>query len=221
MTRNAMIDAVLVKLEEYSPFSAPDNFTADSDMNGVIQPVRSYVEATLNAAIYEAVGMLPLRLLAQDIIQNRSAAADVDTDGVGRIYLGTMQRADIIRIAEVRFQSWERGARPIDKTSQEYALQCNPYTRGGSCKPVVVWDRDNGQDILECYSLEKRSANYTEKPTRLSYIEQKGYLNTQRACDYAVLLCAIKVHDIYGNGTQAKAMSEELAQMLQVDNINL
>ena len=220
-----MIDAVLVKLEELSPFNAPDSFTADPALGGVIQPVRSYAEATLNEAIKETIVMLPLRFLYKDIVNNSELVADVDEEGIGTIHLydnNAKKPIDVVRLVELKFAEWEKGViRPIDRTSPEYDIQRNPYTRGGTSKPAVVWTEDTISEVWECYSLPKMGRPYIEKPTKCAYVGLTGNLNSERAAEYAILVCAIKVHNIYGNNANVKLLQDDLTTMLQFDNINL
>lgn len=211
-----MVQRVLVKLEELSPYNQDTAFTADAQMGNVIKPVRSYIDATLDEAIKECVGMLPFRLMSDDIVNDNSLSATVDEDGVGCIVVPK----DIIRLVELKFKDWERSVvTTSDRSSQVYTLQQNRYTRGGLAKPVVVWSEDDGDDQWLCYSLPKKGSSYTERPTKCSYIEFTGNLNTDTAAEYAVLLCAIKIHDIYGNAAQSKALHDELNQRLQIDGI--
>lgn len=214
-----MIEGVLVKLEEYSPYQAPDSFTADSTLGGKIQPVRSYVENTIDEAIKEAIAMLPLRFLFGDIVNDTANnKANVDTDGIGRIKVP----ADVVRLVELRFADWERGViRPIDRTSPEYEVQRNPFTRGGFSKPAVVWTEEQGSEIWECYSLEKSDVPYTEEPVKCAYIPFTGELANDRAAEYAIIICAIKVHSIYGNNANVKLLQDDMSAMLQIDSINL
>lgn len=217
MTRADMIQRVMVKLEELSPYDQDTAFTADAKMGNVIKPVRSYIEATLDEAIKEAVGMLPLRLLSADIVNDGSLVATVDQNGVGRIKI---LKQGILRLVELKFPDWERSVvKTYDRTSDAYVLQQNRFTRGGLAKPVVIWTETLNNDIWECYSLPRRDVPYIATPEKCAYIEFTGQLETDTAAEYAILLCAIKVHDIYGNANQSKALHDELNQRLQIDGI--
>lgn len=220
MTRADMIHGVLAKLEEHSPYQNPGAFTADQGqgVTETIRPVWSYAETTLDEAMKEAVGMLPLRLLHDDITYD-AVDAVINEDGVGIV---DVPAKDVLRMCELKFAPWERSVtQPIDKTSIEYARQCNPYTRGGVCKPAVVWSKDGGE-IWECYSFPTDGTEPRKEPsTRCAYIVAKDHLETLRAAQYAIMLCAIKIHEIYGNTTEVKMLKEELTQMLTLDQISL
>lgn len=218
MTKDEMIEAVLVRLEEFSPYEAPDSFTADATLGGKINPVKSYVEKTLPFAIHDALMMLPLRLLQEDIENVPSVAAIVDADGVGHVVVPS----GVVRLCELRFPQWERSVtQTFDRTSPMYDLQQNRYTRGGVAKPVVIWsdmnDNTHKKAEWECYSFPNRTTSAMPTASICKVLRQKDHLEGLRAAEYAVIQCAIRIHGVYGDVGNIKSLRDELQTMLQID----
>ena len=69
MTRDQLIDRVLTKLDEKSPFDEPQSFIAaegDSSYDKV-KPIKVYVDDLLDEAANDCLRMLPLSLVRNDI----------------------------------------------------------------------------------------------------------------------------------------------------------
>lgn len=214
-----MIEQVLVRLEEFSPYEAPTSFTADTTLGGKINPVRSYVERTLDFAIRDVLDMLPLKLLQEDIKSYANLAAVVDSDGVGRVRVPS----GVVRLVELRFPQWERSVtRAFDRTSPIWDLQQNRYTRGGVAKPVVIWGDENdevGNKAAEwvCYSFPNRTTPTSPTASVAKAVVQQDHIEGLRAAEYAIIQCAIRIHGVYGDVGNIKSLREELSTMLQID----
>lgn len=216
-----MIKAVLAKLEELSPYQNPNAFTADNQMANVVRPVWSYAEEMMDESIKEAVTMLPLKHLNEDV-STLTLTATIDADGVGE--LDVPEDREMLRLAYLQFPEWERAVtRPVDEASEVANMQTNPFTRGGTSKPVVVWI--SGDNVWKCYSFPKGNARQ-ERTSRCGVVwmpdkTQDEGLYTKRAAEYAILICAIKVHGTYNNTANVKFLREELQTMLQLDGLTL
>lgn len=214
-----MIEQVLVRLEEFSPYEAPTSFTADASLGGKINPVRSYIERTLDFAIRDALDMLPLKLLQEDIKSYANLAAVVDADGVGRVVVPS----GAIRLVELRFPQWERSVtKAYDRTSPMYDLQQNRYTRGGVAKPVVIWSDGNDElgntsAVWECYSFPNRATPTSPVASVAKCVVMQDHIEGKRAAEYAIIQCAIRIHGVYGDVGNIKSLREELQTMLQID----
>ena len=216
-----MIKAVLAKLEELSPYENPSAFTADGQMENVVRPVWSYADEMLDESIKEAVTMLPLKHLTEDI-DNITVTANIDADGVGTVEVPDDK--EMLRMAYLQFPEWERSVtRPVDEFSDIAMMQSNPFTRGGTSKPVVVWL--SGDKEWKCYSFPQGNPR-SQRSSRCGVVwmpdkSRDEGLQTKRAAEYAILLCAIQVHGAYNNTANVKFLREELQTMLSFDNIVL
>ncbi len=226
MTRNEYIEAVKVKLEEISPFDEPATFIAagDSEIDS-IKPIVSYIDKTLDEATKNCLLALPLSLLHPDIEavpKLKGGGEDdltiaVDSQGVGRC-------KPVQNFRFVRFHHDSLG-RDITAfiTSEDplYLLQQNPYTRGGTTKPVAVWNA--ALDEMEIYSFPPSLYSTTQTDAVLLGIRTNKKPNSDATGneivhspidEYIVLECAAMVADIIGDTNTAAMMRSQQQQKL-------
>lgn len=205
MTRDQIIHAVKVRLEELTPFE--DGLVvlaAESD----VQPVASYIDSLLNESGDEVQMLLPLHMLTPSAI---STSPVLGTDGVYRLELP----ADYLRLHSIKAPTWEREVNiPIATTNPLYQLQRNIYTRSGNAKPVVAITYDGDKQKLELYTplsttLEKKY-----------YIKRvAAELLSDKLIPYVVLMCAIKVYGTLERPDLAKGLTAELADMIKIQQL--
>lgn len=130
-----LVDRVKANMEELT-----DSFDADIVMTagiGVERYIREKMpDALLAVWATEPVSSLPLTDCASLLRPQRSS------DGSGYVLLPD----DVWRMAEFCMDGWRQPVTEfIDKTSPEYELQFNFYTRGGCSTPVCVLSNEEGQ----------------------------------------------------------------------------
>lgn len=205
MTRDQIIHAVKVRLEELTPFE--DGLVvlaAESD----VQPVASYIDSLLNESGDEVQMLLPLHMLTPSAI---SATAAAGTDGVYRLELP----GDYLRLHSIKAPAWEREVNtPIATTNPEYALQRNRFTRAGNAKPVVAITYDGDKPKLELYTV---SSTTLEKKFYIKRVAAESLAD--KLIPYVVLMCAIKVYGALERPDLAKGLSAELADMIKIQQL--
>ena len=115
-----------------------------------------------------------------------------------------------LRMAEFCMDGWRQPVTEfIDKTSPEYELQFNFYTRGGCSTPVCVLSNEEGQKRIDYYSLPAhvishrvRSARYAAYPAR----DAESYELLPSLIPVVCYTCAALVYEILGRPEQAAAM---------------
>lgn len=207
MRRDDYIYKVKAKLEEISPFDEPDSFIAAGDDNqGLVKPITSYIEDSLDEAARFCLNILPLSLLAADIEQE-DILVKVDRKGVGRTVEPIDEHVRFIRLSVP--EMWERDVTTFIGTSGLlYEEQQNKYKRGGSCKPVVAYNPADA--CLELYSFD---SDLCEKQVDASlwsiYLtEVKAEEVGSDISEYIVLRCAAMVADILNNASAETFMTE-------------
>ena len=226
MTRAQYIEAVKVKLEEISPFDEPATFIAagDSEINS-IKPIVSYIDNTLDEATKNCLLALPLSLLHPDIEavpKLKGGSEDdltvaVDSQGVGRC-----KPVQNFRFVRFRHSTLQRDITAfITSEDPMYLLQQNIYTRGGTAKPVAVWNA--ATDEMEIYSFPASVCDSTLTDAVLLGVRTNKKPNSdavgtevvQSAIqDFIVLECAAMVADILGDTNTAQMMRSQQQQKL-------
>lgn len=203
MTRDQLIAAVKVKMEELTPFNEGLVVLASSS---TVKPITSYIDATLNEASDEALMLLPLHLITPSTLSGTMAGVD----GVGVIELPD----DYLRLYALKVSTWRREVNEAISTQHPaYALQRNPYTRGKSEKPVVVLTHDGTKKKLECYSVEGATPTVDKK----LYVKRvAAEANPSNLLIYVIYLCAIKVFAIIERADMAKIMTDQLAELIKI-----
>lgn len=215
MTREDYIKAVKAKLDEISPFDEPNNFiAADGDPDyDEVKPIVSFIDDSLDKAVWYCLNNLPLTLLAKDITKFETTAT-LDKKGVGHI-AGIDEYWRLVRLHD-NADFLERDVTVFISTADPiYLLQQNAHTRGGCCKPVVAYSPDTSE--LEIYSYPASCGCNCDKdrtitlPIILYYIDchikAENVLSSIE--DFIVLTCASYVEEILGDATAAKVFQTE------------
>lgn len=139
MIREKIIDRALRCIDEIYP--------ADNDANIVHFPLTDFVDEAARRVLLSA----PLH--AVPLAKSFAGAPLTEHgDGTGSVELPP----DFLRLARFRMEGWQRAVLvPLTDDSLAYALQSNPYLRGGVAKPVAALVR--GGTALEYYSLPEGS----------------------------------------------------------------
>ena len=194
-----LVDRVKANMEELT-----DSFDAGIVMTagiGVERYIREKMpDALLAVWATEPVSSWPLIDCASLLRPQRSS------DGSGYVLLPD----DVWRMAEFCMDGWRQPVTEfIDKTSPEYELQFNFYTRGGCSTPVCVLSNEEGQKRIDYYSLPAhvishrvRSARYAAYPAR----DAESYELLPSLIPVVCYTCAALVYEILGRPEQAAAM---------------
>jgi hypothetical protein len=206
MTREAIIDAVKAKLEEFSPYGSGLAVLSDSGDSSI----RDYIDSVLDEAADEVRLLLPLKFIAGSHLLAGGVQMYVSADNVGTILLPS----DFLRVHTIRHWSWSGSVhKALFAEHPDYVLQKNPYTRGKCMRPVVVVDDDAASKVLALYSVSSGdlvSDLYVSR--RVAEACEAGVL------PYIILMSAIKVSDILERYDSAKAFRQEMSEKLQLVN---
>lgn len=226
-TRQELIDAVKVKLEEISPFEEPASFIAAGDTAiDSVKPIISYIERTLDEAAHNCLRSLPLTLLHADI-QRKTDGMTVDVNGVGYV-TGLNATYRYIRFMHETLQRDITAF--ISSESPLYLVQQNRYVHGGPAKPVAViasWHDGTNAGQIEIYSFKPKMAEDFD-PSNVSPDYVLLYINTEKTAgtdssdpvqssidEFIVLECAAMVAEILGNVNTAQICRQEQTSKLQ------
>jgi hypothetical protein len=215
MKREEYIQAVLVKLEEVSPYNdIADGLIAvvgDSTARKV-KPIATYIDECLDEACCDMLQVLPLHMLSTDVIEDTSEATCTNR-GVMLIPIG----CDFLRFVRFHQDELYRDIyHLISQESQSYLLQQNEFTRGGRIKPVAARVGCDSDSMIEVYSFpDDKSRRYT-----LHYIPRKKAEQIHSPIsEFIVLKAAIMVLGIFGQRDEVAILTEELSRL--VDNVRL
>lgn len=200
MTRQELINMVKTKVDELSPLDAeitPVTFFND-------KPVDSFADSLLDECAQEVMMCAPSLKIRGT--QER-VAAHGNTDGSGYVVLPE----GFLRLLEFRMAEWERSVTEAAEAGSEVArVQGNRYLRGGVCKPVCVYGKCDGRDILEYYSVRKR-----HDVDRFVYVKECLAENVPvELQDVLTWWCASRVLQIFGNVNGAQLAYERGKSLL-------
>ena len=129
-------DLVLVKLDEYTPFSPDSGATllAGGDNLDEVKPIYRYVREHLAEAANEMLMVVPLHHLA---FRSPAVQSTVDSED-NRIGFISMP-ADYLRLHTLWMKGWSRPVHETIKAGHPlYIKQLNEWSRGHANKPVVT-----------------------------------------------------------------------------------
>lgn len=195
MIRERIITRALRCIDEIYP--------ADNDPNAVHFPLSGFVDEAARRVLLSAPlhAVPPAKSFA-------GAPLSEHGDGTGSVELP----ADFLRLARLRMEGWQRPVLlPITDDVPEYALQSNPYLRGGPAKPVAALVR--GGTALEFYSVSG-PATIAEA----LYIPFTSLDDTfpERLTEVTAWVLASLVLGISGEGKEAEAAAARANELMAV-----
>lgn len=145
MNRQALIERVKLKLDEYTPVD-----------EGVSHPLDPYIDPSLEEAAKTLIQEFPIgKLKHESFATSESNVKNTSEMLVWDILLPSTVK----RVVSVRFASWKRGVAEFHpEGSKMDALQGNFHTRGSDYKPVVITSQKDGGTRLRCYSASNHVA---------------------------------------------------------------
>lgn len=214
MTIQSLIEKVIIKMDEVSPFEEPLSLVAlDNPDEHSIHPVRRYIAAELPTAAVYCLSVLPLHLVASDV--ESVVYTDVAIiNGVATVPF----ECGMYYPKRVSAIGWNRPVTAFFNSSDQlYTLQLNAHTRGGEHKPAVAI-------VPECKTLELYSWKHAKKTEVTVW-----WVNTGKAIesdsehdgikspieDYIALRCAEQVFGIMQNANGVSAMQKVFNEKLQ------
>lgn len=200
MTKIEIIERVKVLMEEVSPFD--DGLQV---LNSEVQPIQSYIEKSIQPALEQLLLFCPLHLTTAINLPAMTSTVS-GTRKIGYINIPS----DFLRIHTIKMSGWERAVhRAISTENPEYRLQQNPYTRGGSSKPIVAKN-----EKLEIYTFKEGET--VEKATYVQRPDIEDLNLNQKLFEPACYMIASEVLAIFGS-KQAEYMSTKATELLKAE----
>lgn len=226
MTRDQLIERVMTKLDEKSPFDEPQTFiaAADDPSYDKVKPIKVYVQDLLDEAANDCLRVLPLSLVGQDV-ENLYCPTTKVTNGVGTFTLQDSKGNDIthyIRLIRVRASGWKKEVTSfITSSDQLYLLQQDEHTRGKLCKPVVALVPE--YSCLELYSFPGVESGVVNADAYYIACNKTAGSDTTNSVKSSIdeliaIRCAELVCNIFGNQNAQvfqKEFTEKVNSVLQ------
>lgn len=191
MTREEIIQAVQVRLDELSPFD---------DIEEV--PAINYIDKLLDASTDTVFRVLPYYKLP---LSDQSMSRLTKGDMPGEWYLDMPD--SFIKFGECKFKNWSRVVKKLADANSEN-LQGSIYTMGTPSKPVVVLRRAGSNQRLHFFSNKGGSSNSIK--TLLIVVSKKPENCPDELVDAIAWQCASDVLISLGKNDAAKVAQEKV-----------
>lgn len=211
MTRDELINAVKVKLEEFSPFEGISGSGLQVETNSAyaedsIRPIHTYIDRTLDETADEVLLTVPL-----ERIFSSQTVKDLGSVTIGSDLVGTLSVPDdYLRLYEFKMTSWSKKVTmPITPLGNPVAYQDqqNPFLRGKQIYPVLALNNRT----FEVYS----AASSSDTVETAKYVAHTAAENVQADLQqFIVVLCAAKVLEIFNRAQDAQVFRTEYASMI-------
>lgn len=201
MTRQELVNMVKTKVDELSPLDG--EIVAFGLQND--KPVDSLADGLLDECAQEVLMKAPS--LKVEGTEEGGVSAQGNKDGSGYVVLPE----GFLRLLEFRMSEWERPVTVAAEAGSETALmQGNRYLRGGLCKPVCVYGKRGGANVLEYYTVKK-----SHVIDRFVYVKECAAENVPvELQDVLTWWCASRVLQIFGNVNGAQLAYERGKSLL-------
>ena len=227
MTREELVQKVKVKLEELSPFDydKTDMIALEgivpNDKQLEINPIYSYIDASLNDSCNEVLNSIPLNLITP---REYNGVPDIIAIKRTSYYKAVFNLPkDYLRLYSVCLHDWCRQVMKVASYEMEQGVfSGNIYTMGKPSRPMAIEDYGmiDGNQIkqLHCYST-KRISNESQ----LRYVPRfetedfggDAENNCEKLSNLYSLMTAMNVCLIYGNKNGYELLSAEYQLMLK------
>lgn len=220
MKGSEIIDLVIVKLEEYTPFrnDVEIALNAGGNSSDEVQPVLSYISKSLAQSANEMLRVMPLQWLVYKTVTPTPTCYAEDYDAcIGHMSLPE----DFLRLHTLQMVGWERPVhRTISEGDADYKSQFCKWTRGTKQKPVAVLAGLGleGQPVgvakvLYYYSVDEG----THEVSVFRYIpcfDEDNHYDTD-AAELIALNCARKVAEVFGMTEAVTIFTNEITTVLE------
>lgn len=168
--------------------------------------INRYIDAKIGETLRIIALTAPPHLLWTEAYPNLPKP-EKHQDGSGRITLDT----EILRPVSLLMEGWQRPVTEfITINDPRYELQFNPFTRGGSAKPMAIWGTDStGKQVIDYYSLPASyKRHHILELTCIAPPDENAtsYNLAPVIIDALCYRCAAAVYDILGNHAMAEVM---------------
>lgn len=206
---------VIVKMEEYSPFSpsagAAGVLLGNGDDLDEVKPIYSYISQNLDDAANEMLRLIPLNHLESITSTNSTPVQDTTNSVIG--YIAIPQ--DYLRLHSLQMAGWKKVVHATVNIGEPHAEeQENEWTMGHPYKPVVVLDEDK----LRYYSIEKGKAHSIALFKYIARFDRFAEYRSEVA-ELIALNCAKKIYETFGNSEAVSAMANEMNSLIGIMKI--
>lgn len=170
MTRDGLIQAVALRMDEITPDAGLTNITVDGSDNN---PLYETIKGVLDEAMMEIYATAPYWRLPTTAFTDIEITT-IPGDGVRKM-IRVKVPDNFLRVAEISCDYFQR---PISEIYPKYSVegkrQYNKHLRAGGAKPVGVmssgiWSSASSRQI-ECYSVPYDATTATAAHATASYI---------------------------------------------------
>lgn len=182
-TRLTLINLTKAKLDEVIPEGEGLQFAVEGDIN-ISDPLNLLINAILNEAGKRVQMNCPVNYL-DPVKSNATATPETYDNNIGYIVLPD----NFMRFISLKMADWKKPVNQVlDTESEEYAMQFNPYVRGGVAKPKIAMAHreaytNEGDPPTEAFRqkkvIEYFSINYSHTIDYLYYIQETEAENVQ------------------------------------------
>ena len=216
MTTAQLVDRIMVKLEEFTPFQQNVMIAAPQATGFEVKPIRSYIEDTLDDSCNEVLKILPIGMINPDPLN----ITNQDTAN-SRFILGD----DFLRIHTLKMNEWEKSINiAFIEGSPTHELQKCEWTKGGKCKPVAIYGRiidttttpPSYHKYIQYFSVD---TDHTYNiATQVTMFDKTLYTATDmpqsHLSEFFALNAAKKVYEYYGMNDKAALVQGQFDKLL-------
>lgn len=204
MTKEQIIKAVKVKMEEITPFD--DGLMV---LNAEVKPIESYISEVFQNSIDKLLMICPLSLTTETSLPSTGLTSTTNNGkSIGKLSIPD----DFIRLHTFKMAGWERPVhRCISTENPKYSEQLNPWTRGGNSKPVIV-----NKGYLEIYTYNTGDTVQTSLYIKRVDIDAPDISIHDKLINPLCSLIAADVYAIFGS-QQSEVMMKEVDSLLKIE----
>ena len=176
MTRDQLIQAVALRMDEITPSGALSGITVDGSDNN---PLCELIKGIIDDGVLELFTVAPFWRLPQSAVAYSSTAADnqiiVEAGAYDRKIIRLKVPDDFLRVAEISCTDFQRPiTEVVPEQSEPGKRQHNRFLMGKEARPVGVmshgeWNGSLCREI-DCYSLSSTSTVTSASGVSASYI---------------------------------------------------
>lgn len=145
MLGSAIKNLVIVKMDEYTPYSPTSPLLAGGDDFEQVKPVESYIDQSLFEAANEILSIVPIHKLRYKVA-DVECIPDANDSCIGKIAVPD----DFLRLHTLWMEGWRMPVHSvIHAYDPAYSLQFVRWTRGTKQKPVVTITGIGNNTVIE------------------------------------------------------------------------
>lgn len=228
MTREELVQKVKVKLEELSPFDYDKtNMIAlqalrPNDKQLEINPIYSYIEASLDDSCNEVLKTIPLHMITPREHTIAPAAQQIRWSPYYKMVYSLPN--NYLRLYAIQLTDWVRPVMEVSSYEREDGVfSGNIYTMGKPTRPIVIEDYGLiGSTMvkqLHCYSTKQPDQSEVLRYVPKFETEDTGDAegNCDKLANLYALMTAMNVQLVYGNENAYKQLSAEYQLLIKAN----